>query len=120
MKNTIMIVDDDSDNLYILAQLLSDMDYIVKPFISPVEGLDYLSQNSDIDLIILDMQMPQMSGCEFYQTMNQDATIHSAPTLFYTGHREAEVRELCEEENLQILAKPLNFQQLNQWLDKLL
>jgi len=120
MQHTIMLVDDERDNLHLIAQLLSTMGYAIKPFISPLDALAYLSQNDDIDLLILDVQMPQMSGCEFHTKMLQEDRLASIPTLFYTGYTEEELTELCGGKSINILDKPLNVAQLKEWLAKLL
>jgi len=62
-KFTILIVDDEEDNLDTLQRTLR-RDYEVIPTTSPLEALDILRQKH-IDIIMSDHKMPEMDGVEF-------------------------------------------------------
>ena len=64
----LLVIDDDEINNFLLGHLLKKSDYPVesKMFTDPVIGLNYIVNLSDekeaVDLILLDINMPQMSG----------------------------------------------------------
>lgn len=43
---------------------------LVKTFTNHAEALDYLSRNA-VDLLFLDIEMPQQNGMEFYKSLDQ-------------------------------------------------
>lgn len=63
LKDTILIVDDEEDNLALLQRTLRQKFNIIKTT-SPLEGLKLLKEN-DVHLIISDHKMPEMDGVKF-------------------------------------------------------
>lgn len=62
----IMLVDDEPDNLELLQFILSEEGAIVSPFTSPAAAFQSLIQ-SPPDLLVSDIGMPEMDGCELIQ-----------------------------------------------------
>lgn len=56
-KQTILVVDDTPDNLFLVSNLLKDL-YIVKVANSGEKALKYLHESTAPDLILLDIMMP--------------------------------------------------------------
>lgn len=63
LKHTILIVDDEEDNLELLTRTLRQ-DFSILKTTSPIEGLQIL-QNNSIDIILSDHKMPEIDGVEF-------------------------------------------------------
>ncbi len=59
-----LIVDDNKDILLYLERVLSETGITTFPARSGFEAIDILKRATDIDLILLDMQMPEMNGIE--------------------------------------------------------
>lgn len=116
--NTIMIVDDDGSNVRFLAELLVQLGYRVKPFTIPGKALEHLTRQSpDVDLIILDVMMPRMTGCDFLNQLRADATTASIPVIFFSGYVEDDPP--CGETVVPILKKPIELDALTSQLASL-
>jgi putative two-component system response regulator len=82
-KSIILTVDDDP---IILNSVLATLkqEYNVRPFTSGETALKYLSKNT-ADLILLDYNMPQMSGLEVLKVLQEDPALKVIPVIFLTG-----------------------------------
>lgn len=97
MKNrlTILIVDDMIVNRLILKGIIEN-DYNVLEAENGVRALELLEQGEKIDIILLDLIMPEMSGIEFLHIIKQDERYRNIPVIVNTqaGERENEVKAL--------------------------
>jgi signal transduction histidine kinase len=82
---TILIVDDQPDNLYVLDRLLRGNGYQVLQADRGQTALD-LAQREQPDLILLDVMMPEMDGFEVVQRLRQDATTQAIPVVLLTAN----------------------------------
>jgi len=62
---TVLVVDDEEENLRTYAEILNDMDYNVLSQPDGLSALSLLSEDTAVDLIITDFRMPGMNGIEF-------------------------------------------------------
>lgn len=88
----ILIVDDDRMNL-LLAKKFLEKEYEVKGVMSGSEALNLLSEYSP-DLILLDIQMPEMNGFDLIKEIQKKYII---PVIFLTADRSEETEEQCFE-----------------------
>ncbi|MFK5984937.1 MAG: diguanylate cyclase [Pseudomonadota bacterium] len=84
-KATILIVDDSADNIQILASLLND-DYQIKVATSGKCCLELVQQQPQPDLILLDIEMPEMDGFEVCEILKNDKISEDIPIIFVTGN----------------------------------
>jgi diguanylate cyclase (GGDEF)-like protein len=105
---TILIVDDEPVNLKVLGQALSG-NYRVQTAINGRLALDIINAESPPDLILLDIQMPDIDGYEVLITMKQSDKTKSIPVIFITGrdNAEDEARGL-ELGAMDYITKPFN------------
>lgn len=87
-KATLLIVDDLSDNIRILADHLADA-YEIMYALSGPEGLA-LVRDALPDLILLDVMMPGMDGYEVCGSLKADARTREIPIIFVTAKNDAE------------------------------
>ena len=93
MKNkpVILVVDDHPVNILLLEEFLVRPGYEIVPAESGEEALVKLSGNK-IDLILLDLNMPGMSGFEVLTKIRDDEKTQRIPVVLITAHKESEVR----------------------------
>lgn len=108
-KSTILIVDDKTSNIYALENLLIKEDRL---FFNATSGSDALkiALNKKIDLIILDVQMPDMDGFEVAQMLKSNKRTKDIPILFASAEKKEQKSILkgLEEGAIDYLFKPLN------------
>jgi len=82
MKSKILIVDDTLKNIQLAANVLKDnQDYTI---LYATSGKDALSRviERDIDLVLLDIMMPEMDGFEVAQKLQADPFSADIPIIF--------------------------------------
>lgn len=87
MAETILIVDDEVENLRLFASMLADS-YEIETAASGEEGLamarEYLP-----DLVLLDVMMPDITGVEVCKALKTDPATTGIPIIFITGLDDA-------------------------------
>jgi phosphoserine phosphatase RsbU/P len=84
---SILIVDDTPANLQVLAGMLKDRGYKVRPV--PSGKLALLAARRDIpDLILLDINMPEMNGYEVCKQLKADVMLSGIPVIFISALTE--------------------------------
>jgi C4-dicarboxylate-specific signal transduction histidine kinase len=85
-KCDILIVDDVDDNLYLLEDLIDDEfdNVIVHQATCGAEALEVLKKQA-IDLVILDIQMPDMNGFEVAKEIKSNPETENMPIIFLTA-----------------------------------
>ncbi len=82
-KQKILIVDDEPDNIRILAETLKE-NYTLAGATSGREALECISAEAPPDLILLDIVMPDMDGYEVLRKLKADRNICDIPVIFIT------------------------------------
>jgi putative two-component system response regulator len=109
-KANILIVDDEPSIVRLLTRALQSVGYeSVEGFTDPLEALTHLLTNS-ADLIVLDINMPGMSGYDFLNDLSRRLTEDTfLPVLMVSGMSEAEARLLALQAGANnFLAKPID------------
>jgi DNA-binding NtrC family response regulator len=85
---TILLVDDEQENLRTYTEILSDMDYNVLASADSEAALDLLRKNEAIDLVITDFRMPGRNGLEFVSLLRREKFM--IPVIMLTAHGNIE------------------------------
>ncbi len=110
-KKRILVVDDDRLMLKTIKSALEDK-YDVTAMLNGVMVEKFLSQNK-VDLIILDYEMPIMTGAEVFRKLRANAAYNRIPICFLTGVSEREkVEEIMALKPRGYLLKPINMEML--------
>ena len=87
-QSRILIVDDEALNLEILHEILADL-YSVTRAVSGAEALEE-AQKTLPDLILLDIEMPEIDGYEVCKHLKDDPLTQNIPIIFVTGRVEVD------------------------------
>lgn len=100
MSKLILVVDDDAMNLRMAEFILEREGYIVCKVESGMECLSYLKDNRP-DLILLDIEMPIMSGIKTLEIIRENPELAKIPVMFLTAAADAET--VMEAGNLGVI-----------------
>jgi phosphoserine phosphatase RsbU/P len=105
----ILVVDDDEDNRYTLtSRLRRDGYHKVVVATSGPEALDRLAKEF-IDLVLLDIMMPEMDGYQVLERMKSDRTLRDIPVIMISALDQFESVIRCIERGAEdYLSKPFN------------
>lgn len=90
-EQTILIVDDSTSNVKILAALLSSQGRIIFALNGP-KALEMVAKEQP-DLILLDVMMPEMSGYDICRILKSDPKTEDIPVIFVTALSEEDEEE---------------------------
>ncbi len=103
---TLLLVDDTPDNLLLLSDMFTDTGYRVLCAESGNMALD-CAQQSNPDLVMLDVRMPGMDGFEACRRLKELDVMKDVPILFTSAHVTAEIwRNALEAGGADVLTKP--------------
>ena len=93
--STVLIVDDDFRNIFALTALLERGKIIVVAAESGTAALEILDERTDIDLVLMDIMMPGMSGYETMEAIRLLPSRATLPIIAVTGKAENGERARC-------------------------
>lgn len=117
--DTILVVEDDSDLLWMLNKLLSMQGFKVIPALTAAEGFAKFSQNkSDISVILLDLSLPDRDGEEIVKDIRGQET--QIPIIITTGSEDRNQFKRLKKLGIQtILIKPFELDGLLEKINQL-
>jgi putative two-component system response regulator len=86
-QSRILLVDDEPTNLRVLRHILQD-DYALSFARSGLAALE-LAEHENIDLILLDVMMPEMTGIEVCERLKKNPKTKDIPVIFVTALRDS-------------------------------
>lgn len=113
---TILLVDDNSVNLFVIEKILNNAGYhdCVK-LASAMELFDYLhledqaSSGDAVDLILLDIMMPEIDGLEACRRIKKDERFKDIPIIFVTALEDkSKLAEALDIGGADYITKPIN------------
>ena len=121
---TILLVDDDVRNIFALTSALEQRGAIVEIGRNGREALERLDQVSEVDLVLMDVMMPEMDGLEATRRLRGDPRFAAMPVIAITAKATKDDREQCLAAGANdYLAKPVDlerlFSLLRVWMPKM-
>ncbi len=116
----VLLVDDSAVMRKIIQRNIKETGLVVDEFVEAGDGnqaLDKVNDNSDLDLILLDWNMPNMSGIEFVKTLRSLNLAKRIPVVMVTTEgSDAKVSEAKQSGADGYLTKPFTKDQLRDTL----
>ncbi|MBI3603493.1 MAG: response regulator [Nitrospirae bacterium] len=120
MSKSILIVDDCATTRRLVGLYMKQEGYALVQAENGLEALEKLAR-SPVDLIITDMNMPQMDGVALTRSLKQDQTLGSIPVLMLTSEdADNERKNGLAAGAAAYLTKPISHDRLVQEVRRLL
>lgn len=109
----VLLVDDDIRNVFALSSVLEMAGMNVVFAENGLESLTMLEEHPDVDLVLMDIMMPEMDGYEAIINIRKNPLHHNLPLIALTAKAMKEDREKCLEIGASdYIAKPVEPDQL--------
>ena len=109
----VLVVDDDARNIFALTTLLENEGMDVMSATNGRQAIDAMSQNQDLDAVLMDIMMPGMDGYATMREIRGNQQFRTLPILALTAKAMKGDREKCLEAGASdYIAKPVDAKQL--------
>ncbi|HWG44863.1 MAG TPA: HAMP domain-containing protein, partial [Gemmataceae bacterium] len=119
----VLIVDDDMRNIFALSAVLEEHDMAIVSADNGRDAIKILQQQEDIDIVLMDIMMPEMDGIDTMREIRKVERLKSLPIIAVTAKAMKGDREKCIEAGAwDYLSKPVDTEQmlsvLRAWLHR--
>jgi signal transduction histidine kinase/DNA-binding response OmpR family regulator/CHASE3 domain sensor protein len=112
-NKTVLVADDDVRNIFSLSKALEQYNMTVIAALDGKEALQKLDENPGIDVVLLDMMMPQMDGYETARKIREHYQWKNLPVIAVTAKAMTGDREKCIQAGASdYITKPVDIDQL--------
>ncbi|MDR6194856.1 response regulator [Siphonobacter sp. SORGH_AS_0500] len=109
----VLVADDDIRNIFSLSKALENYQMNVITALDGKEALQKLEENAHIDIVLLDMMMPQMDGYETARKIRENYLWKDMPVIAVTAKAMTGDREKCIQAGASdYITKPVDIDQL--------
>jgi len=119
----IMLVDDERDQIFGIKTALEESyqgEFNVISAESGAKCIELLENETNPDLILLDIMMPEMSGWEVYDKIRDNPKWNSIPIVFLTARTDRIAENAGEFLGDDYIEKPIEVEELKNRIDKVL
>ncbi len=115
----ILIIDDDSRNIFALTAVLKAKKYACLSANSAKKGFNLIENDEDIAVVLMDMMMPDMDGYQAMSKMKELPKLRDIPVIAVTAQAMVGDRERCLEAGaVGYISKPINIDELVNQINK--
>ncbi|RID85473.1 response regulator [Peribacillus asahii] len=109
----ILVIDDDMRNIFAITSALENKQMEIVFAQNGKDGMSVLKENSDVDLILMDIMMPEMDGYETIYAIREMTEYKKLPIIALTAKAMAHDKEKCIEAGASdYISKPVYIDQL--------
>jgi CheY-like chemotaxis protein len=109
----VLIVDDDMRNIFALTSALERYRMDVSYADNGKDGIEHLLSGPDVDIVLMDIMMPEMDGFETMRQIRANPRFASLPIIALTAKAMKGDRERCIEAGASdYITKPVDVEQL--------
>lgn len=120
-EKEVLIIDDDSKNIFALSAVLKAKKFNCVSALNAMDGLNMLSNNEKIGVVLMDMMMPEMDGYEAIGRIKSDKVLKKIPIIAITAQAMDGDREKCLQAGADgYISKPVNVDELLILLNQLI
>ena len=121
MKKKIMVVDDETDQVYTIQQFFEFSDkYEVIGANSGMECVELLKNKKIPDLILLDIMMPEKSGWDVFAQLKEKTEWREIPIIFLTARTDEYSKGFGSISADDYIEKPYDLDELKKRIEKVL
>lgn len=115
----VLIIDDDARNIFALVATLKARKYDCISAGSAQQGLAFLNNEKDVDIVLIDMMMPDMDGYEAIPAIRKISKRAELPIISVTAQAMMGDREKCLAAGADdYISKPIDVDKLMSVLEK--
>ena len=104
-----LVIDDSRTVRIIISQILRELGMEVLEAGNGSEALEQIKQNSDVELMLVDWNMPEMNGIEFIRAVRSQRAFDTARILMVTSEAQSDhVTEAINAGANEYLMKPFS------------
>ena len=120
---SVLVVDDDIKNIFVLSSALQEHDMVISHAKNGKEALEFLDENPDTNIVLMDIMMPVMNGYEAMEEIRKSDKLKHLPVIAVT----AKAMQKDKDEALasgadDYLTKPIDLEKLSSmiamWINK--
>ena len=117
-----MVVDDEEDQLFTVKKTLeyADKEFDVITINNGINCLQYLKNNDQPDLILLDIMMPEMTGWELYDKIKENNEWREIPIVFLSARTDDTAENAGKFFGEDYIEKPFDSQDFVKRINKII
>lgn len=114
----VLVVDDNSVNRYVAREMLTRMGLSVSEASTGLDALQRLREGG-VDLVLMDLRMPDMGGCEAVRLVRGIPALRTLPIIAMTANASSAVAAECRDSGMDdLLIKPVDPSSLSMVLSR--
>ena len=119
MNKTLLIIDDDNRNIFALKAVLKAKGFSVLSSLTAREGIEQIKSNNGINIVLLDMMMPDLDGYETLRLIRGDKDLQNTIVFAVTAQAMTGDREKCLEAGAnEYVSKPIDIDLLQELINR--
>jgi CheY-like chemotaxis protein len=120
VTRSVLVVDDVSVNRMLALAILRKLGWICAEVDGGNAALDWLANNPPVDLVMLDIRMPDCNGEEVCRQLRGNPSFATLPIIAYTAHAlPSDVERFMATGFTDVLIKPISVQNLKDLIARL-